>query len=101
MVGRVNCACLLFDNGPVRGQSLGLLGPTGQECELNAMRQKSPYGVLYTHASFVLCNMTSGCLGQHRAGPSLMFRGIYICGVMSMGIKARVSTFFFCNFAIL
>ena len=83
----------------MRGQSLGLLGPTGRECELNAMRQKSPYGVLYTHVSFVLCNMTSGCLGQHRAGPSLMPRGIYICAVMSMGIEARVcQVFFLCNF---
>lgn len=46
--------------------------------------------------------MTSGCLGQLRAGPSLTFRGIYICGVMSMGIQARVYqglVFFVCNFA--
>lgn len=31
-----------------------------------------------------------------------MFRGIYICGVMSMGIQARVYqglVFFVCNFA--
>lgn len=39
--------------------------------------------------------VTSGCLGQLRAGPSLTFCGIYICGVMSMGIQARVYQGFF------